>query len=125
MALAFHWGRISSQLYGAAPCHQKTQYSRCQYLSEEGEQCPLKAAVFCSNPWNLEVCHKALIRTTLGAEVYSATMGRNMQALFDMQVMRIAQGRVLTNRHSEQILKNPGVDEAKARGGKYLHEFDR
>jgi predicted alpha/beta-fold hydrolase len=81
------------------------------YVGEEGSKCVLKAAVSCSNPWNLEVCNVELQRTYLGLEVYCATMGSNLKKLFLL--------------HREQILKNPGVDEAKVMGAKYLFEFDR
>ncbi|KAF2268908.1 medium-chain fatty acid ethyl ester synthase/esterase 1 [Lojkania enalia] len=81
------------------------------YVGEQGSQCVLKTAVACSNPWNLEVCHHALMRTALGREVYSKAMGRNMMGLFEQ--------------HKEQILKNPKIDEKRVRTCKYLHEFDR
>lgn len=54
-----------------------------QYLGEEGEGCELKAAVVCSNPWNLEAGSLALQRTWLGMEVYSKTMGTSMKRLFE------------------------------------------
>jgi len=43
----------------------------------------LKAAVVCSNPWNLEVGSLALKRSWLGLDVYSKTMGTSMKALFE------------------------------------------
>ncbi|KAH7117616.1 medium-chain fatty acid ethyl ester synthase/esterase-like protein 1 [Dendryphion nanum] len=81
------------------------------YVAEEGEDCVLKAAVACSNPWNLEICHHALKRTYIGAEVYSKTMGNNLLRLFD--------------RHKEQMLKGGKIDEEKVKQCKYLYEFDR
>jgi len=54
-----------------------------QYLGEEGENCELKAAVVCSNPWNLDAGSLALQRTWLGMEVYSKTMGTSMKKLFE------------------------------------------
>ncbi|MCJ1322642.1 hypothetical protein MMC15_007991 [Xylographa vitiligo] len=81
------------------------------YLGEEGERCVLKAAVVCSNPWNLEVGSLALQRTWVGREVYSRAMGTSMRKLFET--------------HEEQIAKNPRVDVEKVRGIRYLHEFDR
>lgn len=81
------------------------------YLGEEGAACELKAAVACSNPWNLELSHHALMRTYLGREIYSRTMGGNMMKLFRL--------------HREQILKNPKIDESKVKTCKYLYEFDR
>ncbi|KAF2199977.1 medium-chain fatty acid ethyl ester synthase/esteras-like protein 1 [Delitschia confertaspora ATCC 74209] len=81
------------------------------YVAEEGPACQLKAAVVCSNPWNLELSHHALMRSYLGAEVYSRTMCNNIQRLFA--------------RHKEQILKNPNIDEQKVKSAKYLWEIDR
>lgn len=43
----------------------------------------LKAAVVCSNPWNLESGNLALQRTWLGSEIYSKTMGTSMKKLFE------------------------------------------
>jgi predicted alpha/beta-fold hydrolase len=81
------------------------------YCGEEGAKCVLRAAVACSNPWNLEVCNVELQRSWLGLHVYSRTMGKNLMKLFEQ--------------HREQILKNPGIDELKLRKSRYLHEFDR
>lgn len=60
------------------------EIERRQYLGEEGSQCILKAAVVCSNPWNLEVASVALHRTWLGREVYSRVMTGNLKALVEM-----------------------------------------
>lgn len=48
-----------------------------QYLAEEGDKCVFKAAVVCSNPWNLELCCKNLHRTCLG-QMYSRAMGESV-----------------------------------------------
>ncbi|KAM5473114.1 hypothetical protein MauCBS54593_002828 [Microsporum audouinii] len=53
------------------------------YVGEEGDDCQLKAAVVCSNPWNLEVSSLALQRTWVGTQVYSKTMGASMKRLFE------------------------------------------
>jgi len=81
------------------------------YVGEEGESCILKAAVSCSNPWNLEICNTELRRTWLGLEVYCRTMGKNMMGLFE--------------RHREQILRNQEIDVEKVMQSRYLFEFDR
>ncbi|KAK7526498.1 alpha/beta hydrolase fold family protein [Phyllosticta citriasiana] len=81
------------------------------YLGEEGENCQLKAAVVCSNPWNLEVASWGLRKSWLGLEVYQRFMGNNMKKLFE--------------RHADQISKNPDIDPEKVRKIKYLYEFDR
>jgi predicted alpha/beta-fold hydrolase len=81
------------------------------YVGEEGSSCILKAAVACSNPWNLEICNVELQRTWLGLEVYCKTMGANMKKLFEL--------------HKHQILKNQDIDEKKVRECRYLYEFDR
>ncbi|KNG51146.1 medium-chain fatty acid ethyl ester synthase/esteras-like protein 1 [Stemphylium lycopersici] len=81
------------------------------YCGESGVNCPLRAAVSCSNPWNLEVCNTELQRTVLGLHVYSRTMGRNLMGLFQ--------------RHRAQITQNPGIDVEALLKSKFLHEFDR
>ncbi|KAL7268437.1 hypothetical protein RUND412_008946 [Rhizina undulata] len=74
------------------------------YLGEEGDNCVLKAAVICSNPWNLEVSSKALHRTWLGSEVYSKVMGGNLR---------------------QKLQSDTRIDVELIRKGKYLYEFDR
>lgn len=81
------------------------------YVGEEGDKCVLKAAVACSNPWNLEICNAELQRTWLGLEVYCRTMGKNMMGLF--------------TQHKEQILQNKAIDVDAVMKCKYLYEFDR
>ena len=54
-----------------------------QYLGEEGEMCELKAAVVCSNPWNLEISSVVLQRTWLGKDIYQKTMGDSMKNLVE------------------------------------------
>ncbi|KAI9746470.1 MAG: hypothetical protein M1818_000183 [Claussenomyces sp. TS43310] len=81
------------------------------YLGEEGDGCPLKAAVVVSNPWNLDAGNHALQRTWLGREVYSKTMGGNLKSLVAL--------------HKDQLKKNPKIDFASLEKITYLHEFDR
>ncbi|CAH0027085.1 unnamed protein product [Clonostachys rhizophaga] len=45
------------------------------YCGEEGDKCLLKAAVVCSNPFNLEVVSRALLRTYIGKFAYLRAMG--------------------------------------------------
>ncbi len=82
-----------------------------QYLGEEGQNCELKAAIVCSNPFNLEAGSLALQRTWLGREVYSKTMCDSMKRLFES--------------HFDKITQNPRVDVDSVRSCRYLHEFDR
>lgn len=81
------------------------------YCAEEGAACELKAAIACSNPWNLELSHKGLQRTWLGMEVYYKAMGGNLTRLYE--------------RHKDQLSKNPNVEHDKVMACKYLFEFDR
>ncbi|KAA8908943.1 Alpha/Beta hydrolase protein [Sphaerosporella brunnea] len=81
------------------------------YLGEEGAECELCAAVVCSNPWDLMINHKALMRSWLGREIYSKVMGTNMRALFEQ--------------HFEQLVKDDRIDVEAVRRGRHLHEFDR
>jgi len=54
-----------------------------QYLAEEGEACELRAAVVCSNPWDLHAGSLALQRSWMGREIYSKHMADGMRALFE------------------------------------------
>jgi predicted alpha/beta-fold hydrolase len=81
------------------------------YVGEQGSSCDLRAAVACSNPWNLEICNVELQRTWLGLEVYCKTMGANMKKLFEL--------------HKQQILKNEKIDIREVEKCRYLYEFDR
>ncbi|KIW26878.1 uncharacterized protein PV07_06672 [Cladophialophora immunda] len=81
------------------------------YLGEEGSDCPLKAAVILSNPWDLSAANLALQRTWFHRNAYSASMGQSMKKLFE--------------RHVDQISQNPKIDVDLVRKVKYLHEFDR
>ncbi|OAL01911.1 AB-hydrolase YheT [Phaeosphaeriaceae sp. SRC1lsM3a] len=81
------------------------------YVGEEGNACILRAAVACSNPWNLEICNVELQRTWIGLEIYCKTMGGNLKKLYAL--------------HKDQILQNEGIDQKKVEACKYLYEFDR
>jgi predicted alpha/beta-fold hydrolase len=81
------------------------------YVGEQGSSCDLRAAVSCSNPWNLEVCNVELQRTWLGLQVYCKTMGGNMKKLYEL--------------HKHQILKNEKIDVKEVEKCRYLYEFDR
>ncbi|KAI4141690.1 MAG: hypothetical protein LQ340_007568 [Diploschistes diacapsis] len=81
------------------------------YLGEIGDECPLKAAVVCSNPWNLDVSSVALRSSWIGLNVYSRAMGTSMKKLFE--------------RHVDEVSKNPRVNVERVRKITYLHEFDR
>ncbi|ETI23039.1 hypothetical protein G647_04835 [Cladophialophora carrionii CBS 160.54] len=81
------------------------------YLAEEGSECPLKAAIILSNPWDLMAGNLALQRTWFNRNAYSGSMGKSMKKLFEQ--------------HVDQISKNPKINVDAVRRIKYLHEFDR
>ncbi|KAF2016751.1 medium-chain fatty acid ethyl ester synthase/esteras-like protein 1 [Aaosphaeria arxii CBS 175.79] len=81
------------------------------YVAEEGEACVLKSAVACSNPWNLDVSHQGLLRSFIGMQVYSRTMGTNLKKLYAL--------------HKDQILQNPKIKHEDVMNCRYLYEFDR
>jgi predicted alpha/beta-fold hydrolase len=87
-----------------------TEYYK-KYVAEEGADCQLKAAVVCSNPWNLDVSNMILQQTWVGLNVYSKVMGTNMKKLIEL--------------HTDQVTKNPRINMERIRKVKYLHEFDR
>ncbi|KAI9841043.1 MAG: hypothetical protein M1838_003793 [Thelocarpon superellum] len=82
-----------------------------KYVGEEGAHCELRAAVVCSNPWNLEAGSDALKSSWLGLEVYSRVMANNMKRLVEI--------------HKDQIMKTSKVDLDRLRKTRYLHDFDR
>ncbi|KAL1898373.1 hypothetical protein Cpir12675_001918 [Ceratocystis pirilliformis] len=81
------------------------------YVGEEGENCVLKTAVLCSNPFNLEVSNTCLRRTWIGREVYMKSMGNSMKKL--------------AYRHQDSIKKYTNYDYEKLMNITYLYEFDR
>ncbi|KAM5367873.1 hypothetical protein ACJZ2D_009784 [Fusarium nematophilum] len=81
------------------------------YLGEEGSDCPLKAAIACSNPFNLEVANKALKATLIGREVYLRALATNLKELF--------------KGHKDAIQKYTELDYDHIQSVTYLHEFDR
>ncbi|KAL5594756.1 hypothetical protein BROUX41_001670 [Berkeleyomyces rouxiae] len=81
------------------------------YMGEEGENCVLKTAVLCSNPFNLEVSNTCLRRTWVGREVYMKAMGSSMKKL--------------AYRHQDSIKKYTNYDYDKLMKITYLYEFDR
>ncbi|KAI5461352.1 hydrolase, alpha/beta fold family [Mariannaea sp. PMI_226] len=81
------------------------------YCGEEGPKCPLKGAVVCSNPFNLEVASKMLQSSIIGREVYLRVMGSSLKDL----------ARV----HKDQLEKYSNVDVESLLDVTYLNEFDR
>lgn len=69
-----------------------------------------KAAVACSNPWDLLQCHVGLMSTWLGQGVYSKVMGGNMRKLFMA--------------HKEELEKNEALDTEQVAKCRHLWEFD-
>ncbi|KAH8176953.1 alpha/beta hydrolase fold domain-containing protein [Sarocladium implicatum] len=80
------------------------------YCGEEGENCQLKAAIVCSNPFNLDVSSKMLQSTLLGREVYLRVMGSSMRELADI--------------HKEPLTKYTTIDMEHLKTCTYLNEFD-
>ncbi|TDZ74106.1 putative esterase [Colletotrichum trifolii] len=81
------------------------------YCGEEGTNCLLKAAIVCSNPFNLEVSNKALKRSFIGREVYQRVMGTSMKELIF--------------NHQDEIEKHTTLDLERLKKATYLWEFDR
>ncbi|KAK0383814.1 hypothetical protein NLU13_9725 [Sarocladium strictum] len=80
------------------------------YCGEEGATCQLKAAIACSNPFNLDVSSKTLQSTLIGREVYLRVMGSSMRELADL--------------HTEPLTKYTSIDMEYLKTCTYLHEFD-
>ncbi|EJP68519.1 hypothetical protein MY5147_002777 [Beauveria neobassiana] len=81
------------------------------YCAEEGESCVLKAAVVCSNPFNLDCASKLMQSTFIGRELYLRVMGSSMKQL-------------IAN-HKEEIKKHTNLDLEAIKRITYLHDFDR
>jgi predicted alpha/beta-fold hydrolase len=81
------------------------------FCGEEGANCELKAAVSCSNPWNLELSHWALRRTWIGHGLYLKVLGKSVVGLYE--------------KNKEVVLQNKKIDHEKVMQCKYLYEFDR
>ncbi|CAH0046013.1 unnamed protein product [Clonostachys solani] len=81
------------------------------YCGEEGPDCMLKAAVVCSNPFNLEITSKFLQASLIGREIYLRYMGSCMKSLM--------------HDHREELEKFTNLDTSTAEKIKYLYEFDR
>ncbi|KAG5994718.1 hypothetical protein E4U52_000841 [Claviceps spartinae] len=81
------------------------------YCGEEGEDCLLKGAVVCSNPFNLEVSSKMLQSSFIGKEVYLRVMGMALKSL------------ILT--HKDTLKKHSKLDLPAIEKVTYIHEFDR
>ncbi|QLI65538.1 uncharacterized protein G6M90_00g003590 [Metarhizium brunneum] len=81
------------------------------YCGEEGEDCLLKGAVVCSNPFNLEISSKMLQNRFIGKEVYLRVMGFAMKNL--------------VSTHKEALKKYTDLDLPSLEKVTYLYDFDR
>ncbi|KAH7152253.1 Alpha/Beta hydrolase protein [Dactylonectria estremocensis] len=81
------------------------------YCGEEGANCVLKAAVACSNPFNLEVSSKMLQSNYFSREVYLRIMGSSLKDL--------------ARTHRAELEKYSNVDVESVLEITYLNEFDR
>jgi len=105
------------------------------YCGEEGDECLFKAAVVCSNPFNLDVANKSLKRTFLGKEVYQRAMGSECFSLIlillrlSFQPMLISPTpgslKELAHGHRRELSKWTQLDLKRIRNITYLYEFDR
>ncbi|KAJ4147980.1 hypothetical protein LMH87_002471 [Akanthomyces muscarius] len=81
------------------------------YCAEEGENCVLKAAVVCSNPFNLDCTSKLMQSTLIGRELYLRVMGSSMKQL-------------IAN-HKKELTEHTNLDLEAIQKVTYLHDFDR
>jgi len=102
-----------------------------QYVGEEGDRCPLKAAISVGNPFNLELSNKGLQRSFLGHQVYQRAMG--CKHYVNVNVVRfsvwlidaIANMKRLISRHKDAVLEHTNLDYDRILKITYLYEFDR
>ncbi|KAL2069341.1 hypothetical protein VTL71DRAFT_15679 [Oculimacula yallundae] len=81
------------------------------YLADEGRDCHLKAAVVCSNPWNLELSSWSMRRSWIGSEIYSRSIANGLKAYVQLHKEEIRE--FCTNINLERVNKTV-----------YFHEFD-
>ncbi|KAH7318490.1 Alpha/Beta hydrolase protein [Stachybotrys elegans] len=81
------------------------------YCGEEGSNCQLKAAIICSNPFNLDVSNKMLQKSFIGREVYLRVMGHALKEL--------------AREHKKELQMWSKLDLDAIEKATYLHEFDR
>ncbi|CAG9983584.1 unnamed protein product [Clonostachys byssicola] len=81
------------------------------YCGEEGPDCMLKAAVVCSNPFNLEITSKFLQARVIGREFYLRYMGTCMKSLMHV--------------HRKELKMFTNLDTSTTEKIRYLNEFDR
>jgi uncharacterized protein len=102
-----------------------------KYVGEEGDRCPLKAAISVGNPFNLELSNKGLQRSFLGHQVYQRAMG--CKHCVNVDVLRFsvwlidaaANMKRLISRHKDAVLKHTNLDYDRIQQITYLYEFDR
>ncbi|KHO01462.1 hydrolase, alpha/beta fold family [Metarhizium album ARSEF 1941] len=101
-----------------------------QYCGEEGEDCILKGAVVCSNPFNLEITSKILQNRFIGREVYLRAMGCRHYMIsaallrMSLTVLLVAMRNLITT-HKEALKKYTDLDLPTVEKVTYLHDFDR
>ncbi|KAF2213521.1 hypothetical protein CERZMDRAFT_39310 [Cercospora zeae-maydis SCOH1-5] len=81
------------------------------YLGEEGENCGIRAAVVCSNPWNLEVVDIALRRSWMGLYIYSQAMASGVKQI--------------VKRHAAMLSRNSAITAAAVEKIQYFFDFDK
>ncbi|KAI9149288.1 putative esterase [Paramyrothecium foliicola] len=81
------------------------------YVGEEGSNCEFKAAIACSNPYNLEVSSKMLQNSFIGRELYLRVMGTALKGL--------------VRSHKKELEEFSNLDLEAIENTTYLNEFDR
>ncbi|CAK4224047.1 unnamed protein product [Aphanomyces euteiches] len=84
-----------------------------KYIGEEGERCPLTAAVSVGNPYDIVECTRNLTHSLLPRLLYSGEMTKGLVSLFFER----------SNAH-EKFATHPAIDLAKIRQVRTPSEFD-
>ncbi|KAG9409474.1 hypothetical protein AC1031_019733 [Aphanomyces cochlioides] len=84
-----------------------------KYIGEEGERCPLTAAVSVGNPYDIVECTRNLTHSLLPRLLYSGEMAKGLVSLFFER----------SNAH-EKFATYPAIDLAKIRQVRTPSEFD-
>lgn len=119
----------------AAGCLVRSAADASQYCGEEGDKCELKAALVCSNPFNLEISSKLLQSSFIGKELYLRVMGSmflvhsghpwHKTSLADACLCPQAAMKRLIETHKKELQQHTDLDLESVMKITYLHEFDR
>jgi uncharacterized protein len=85
-------------------------------LAEEGNNTQLRAAIVCSNPWNLELSSLRMRTSWLNREIYSRALASGLKKYVFEFVLVVPSELVITDvedRHAQEISQYASLDIEK------------